>query len=284
MQTPEPGIYKDVSFPDYLSWDACSHSKLENIRRSEAYCKYRMDTPRVETDAMKLGTAFHVAILEPANFTQSYILRPEGNAAKLEKNGGCKEAYDEAKATGKVLLKGEEFTGCIEVADLIAQHSEFGPVLTAALAAGTTELSCVADVDHVRVKVRFDCYDESTGTVLDIKKTVDATTPGFPREISKYGHHRQAALYQAVLKALNLPVGPWWWAAIQSTPPWEMNPLQCSEEALNLGHAQNEVLIRRYIHAVTNGSWPGFENNIKSVGVAPWETDDEDDFELEDQG
>ena len=280
MQAPEPGTYPNVPFAEYLSWECCSHSQLENMKRSAAYCEWRRLHPLESTDAMKIGSAIHTATLEPEKFDDLYIMRPTGNATKLEKNGGCKEAYDAVKASGKILLTEDEMLGCYMAAGQIQSHQVFGPILSV----GLKELSCVADIDGLRVKVRFDCYDANTGAVIDIKKTIHASEEMFPREVSRYGHHRQAALYGMVAIKLGLPMNVWYWAAIQASAPYEMNPMECENEALELGYAQNKILVARYAECLLSGKWGGFPQDIKKVGVAAWETDAEDEFEMEEAG
>jgi exodeoxyribonuclease VIII len=223
---------------------------------------------------MRVGEAMHVATLEPHRFGLAYIQRPEGSASKLEENGGCKRAYDAAKATGKAMLSAEEAFGCERAVSRIQGHPHLGKLLRLALHARVTELSCVADLDvegePLRVKIRLDAYVEEVATVLDLKATVDATPDGFPRQIYQYGHHRQAGLYERVLHALKKPCDIWLWAAIAKTAPHELGAYQCEEEALQLGIRENEKLLVEYAKCLRSGIWPGLAAAIQPIGLPGW--------------
>lgn len=51
---PDPGIYLDVPFEDYLQWDAISNSKLSLANRSLAHFKAGWND--TESKALRLGS------------------------------------------------------------------------------------------------------------------------------------------------------------------------------------------------------------------------------------
>ena len=69
IQPPAPGIYPDVPFRAYLSWDCASRSSLSHMANWREYTpqdvRYAMLTDSPDTDALALGSALHAAVLEP---------------------------------------------------------------------------------------------------------------------------------------------------------------------------------------------------------------------------
>ncbi len=60
---PEPGLYENILFDEYLTWDCVSNSSLHAAERSMLH--YKEQQPIEETPAMRLGTFCHVGRLEP---------------------------------------------------------------------------------------------------------------------------------------------------------------------------------------------------------------------------
>lgn len=72
------GIYFDLSFDDYLAEERISASSLSSLMEGPpAFWAASWMNPdkaeRVETDPMKLGTAYHCARLEPEKFHEQYV-------------------------------------------------------------------------------------------------------------------------------------------------------------------------------------------------------------------
>lgn len=266
---PEPGIYPNVPLEEYLAWDACSHSRLEDLRRSAAYCRHRIDEPDEEsTPAQLAGQALHCAALEPERFAQRYRLRPPGDG----RTKAVREAREALAAQGFVPLSEETYLACEEARARLLAHPTLGDALRRTDA--RVELSCVADVtisgEPLRVKVRFDWVSRRIATAIDLKFVVDATPDGFSRAIYSYGWHRQAALYRLVGDRLAIPVEIFYFGAVMKDPPYELGCYQLEEEAVALGTEEVWQLLSRYAHCERINHWPGFPEDVMPIGLPPW--------------
>lgn len=77
----QKGIFHGQTFAQYLAISAINKSGLDLVARSPLhyYAAY-LDphrAPRDETPSMRLGTAIHTAIYEPARFQSDYMRRPD---------------------------------------------------------------------------------------------------------------------------------------------------------------------------------------------------------------
>ena len=72
----KPGIYSDISNSDYHGGPGISKSGLDLVHRSPMHYNAVVTAAndRTPTPAQELGTAVHMAILEPAEFAKTYCL------------------------------------------------------------------------------------------------------------------------------------------------------------------------------------------------------------------
>ena len=61
-------LHYDMSDSDYFDYPAASNSLLTQLKRSPAHLMEAIKNPAPPTPAMRLGSAFHVATLEPEKF------------------------------------------------------------------------------------------------------------------------------------------------------------------------------------------------------------------------
>ena len=88
---------------DYYADPRISHSKLKEIRKSPAYFLHKLREPTKETDAMKLGTLCHMAVLEPDKLEQNYTALEEKIDRRTKEGKAAWAALQEA-SEGKVVV------------------------------------------------------------------------------------------------------------------------------------------------------------------------------------
>lgn len=192
------------------------------------------DNERQPTPAMRIGTAFHMLVLEPHLFDESYVLPmvlPEDALSTTddlkaalkdvgEKVSGTKpelisrlkavrpdaKIADELKQqyaiqnAGRTIISIEERDQLYAMRDAVMAHPAARALLTGCKY--VTEHSAYAvdpETGELR-RVRPDCW-RFDGIVADLKTTEDASPEGFARSIAKYGYDVQAPYY---LDTLNL--------------------------------------------------------------------------------
>ena len=189
----------------YHSNDAISHSKLELFRRRPIsyYRRFVGKTlARPEaTEAFRIGSAAHCAVLEPDTFYARYAMRPEG-IDRRTKDGKAAFAQFEAENAGKVVIGSDELGDVREMAAAVAHH----PLASQLLAAGKPELTWrVEPKGSLALQCRTDWFNptgcELSGWrpyVADLK-TVESLDSdafrNFERACFSFGYHRQAGFY-----------------------------------------------------------------------------------------
>ena len=256
-----PGIYDCYTNAEYHAHEAVSKSGLDLIHKSPAHYK---GAKHVETPAMKLGTAVHALVLEPAKFAATYCL--------IDGDRRTKAVKDEVKATenaGKIVCTREELDQYAAMAEQVTR-SKIGAAL---LKESIREHSVFAEIDGVHVKCRPDGFNERLGMLFDLKTTKDASPQGFAQSVGRYRYYVQDAFYRHVLSAVtgaDADDYSFVFIAVESTPPYAVAFYQLDEMATLQGWVEARDDMRRYKDAQTSGKWCGYSPKIESLSLPRW--------------
>jgi hypothetical protein len=232
-----PGIYGNISNADYHGGDGVSNSMLNVLRdKSPMHLKALRDAANDNqpTAAQRIGTAFHMLVLEPELFDESYVMpmvMPEGTLSTTDdlkaalKDAGekvsgtkpelisrlkavrpdaliadeLKHAYAVSNA-GRTIITIEERDQLYAMREAVMAHPSANKILTGCKY--VTEHSVYARDPGTGIlrRVRPDLW-RFDGIVGDLKTTDDASPEGFARSIAKWGYDVQHPYY---LDTLNL--------------------------------------------------------------------------------
>lgn len=189
--TIAPGVYPSLGMGEYHASGALSSSGLGYVGRSMShYLEYR--TNGGDRPAFAFGRAVHDLVAD-GELGPDYVVSDFGSYRAKD----AKEWRDEQLEAGRTILTAAQQEGVYQVADNIAAH----PYAASMLAAGERECSYVWDDDGILCRVRPDCYVWSSGVVIDLKTTRDASAEKFRKSAANFKYHRQAAFYWRGLRA-----------------------------------------------------------------------------------
>ena len=280
---PDIGVHDSVPFETYHRWNLASNSRLTDMMRSPAYCKYRMTTDREETDALKLGSAAHCAILEPDALEKRYAVA--GPCQATLKNGApcgvvgsiptggkwfCRRkghAPDNIEQDDVIVLSPGMWDAALGIRDSVQRNPAAKALLDRQV---RREVSCVwKDEDTgLLCKARPDILAHDL--IGDVKTTVNAAPAEFEKHVANYGIHRQAALYMAGMRALDRKVDAFVVIAVQSDPPHESAVYALDPQAIRIGEIQVSRLLYQYKICVEESRWPGFMEGVIPATLPAW--------------
>lgn len=243
-----------LSADAYRRLDAVSSSRLSDLDRSPAYCRWRIDHPdRDDTDATRIGDATHAAVLTPDLFRTAYLAAPECD--RRTKAG--KEAYAAAQAAsaGKVLLPADDYDLCLRLRDAVERNHEARALLDACTHFEQSVL-WTDEVTGLACKARFDAL--SPACVVDLKTTRSAQAHGFIRSIISYGYHRQAAWYLRAARAVGLDARDFAFVVAEKAAPYQVAVYRLDVAALEYGAEECDDLLAMYAQCVRTKEWPGY--------------------------
>ena len=262
METISPGIYEGISNADYHSGPGLSSSDLKRLAQSPLHYKTSKAGPHEETEAMRLGTAVHSAVLEPDSFNELYSKTPEGD----RRSKAFKAAWAELEEKGKIPLSPNDFEAIQGMARSIQEH----PLAGRWLSGGTAEISGYwtqhIDSDGLNTDILCKCrpdYIKELGNqyaIIDLKTTRSAE----PRYFGKaaywdYQYHISAAHYLTGMEKLRgVRAQGFIFIAVEKTPPYAVNVFEASEEFIRAGTETNQELYKIFASCQASGNWPGY--------------------------
>jgi len=262
------GIHRNLAAGDYHAIDAVSASRLQLLHRSPAHMRWAIDHPDdVDTEAFKFGRAFHCSILEPDVFAATWAIEP-----KIDRrtNAGKAAALAfEADNAGKEIIGSNDYAACLAMAETVKSHpmaswlvaNKQDIEVSALWQDAATGLECRSRADAIVPKVK---------TIIDLKTTTDASPDEFERSLYKWGYHRQAAFYLDGFKACGMDVRRFAFVAVEKKPPYAVCVYQIDDEAIEYGRRENRSLMNLYAQCRTNNKWPGYPDQVQTVGLPSW--------------
>lgn len=285
----EPGWYENVPMETYLRIPALSASGIEHLRRSPAHFRYYRDNPSEPSQAMKEGTALHLALLEPDLFHGRYVSL--GRCEGRKKDGG------ECQYQGSVLRDGQSFCGTHDPLKDPENKADPGIQIMPAEALGRIERMRDAVLSHpdasqffrgrgrseltgiwrdeetgVLCKIRIDrLVDRVSEIHADVKTCADASPNAFRRTAGRFGYHRKTVFYRMGMKALGLKPNASVLIAVESLPPHGCATYLFDEEQLRQVQLEVRRAIRVYHECLESGEWPAYPAGLRHLEIAPWD-------------
>lgn len=289
-----PGAYRDVPITRYHGAEICAGPSISGsglkVLSGDKGQRKKGQTPRhfwqgsnlnpnrrvrEDTDALRLGRAFHDALLLPEVYETDYHVLPEGfsRAAKVKMAAEIAEA-DAAIAAGMSCLSMDE---CY-ILNAMVDAMRGDPLIAPLVSDGEAEVTLAwQDAETgVWVRARPDLMLSDLSIGLNVKTDVDASYSGFSSSIAKYGYAQGAALeldgYQAVFGEMPrryfYPVvekpakGSWQDGDYIATALWEL-----PDEDIERGRWLNRMALRTFADCLASGKWPGYTTEAELCGL-----------------
>lgn len=264
----EPGVYYDVPFAEYLTWDAVSNSKLGLAARSAAHFKQGFGGET--TPALRLGSLTHCGVLEPLQLSNRYVVEP--NFASMPENVDKKGDRSYSHATTFVKEARAQFAAANSRKTVVTQ-AEYDKVVGIAtslhkekkvrelMSFGDAEVSLawIDEATGLACKCRIDWLTVTTQhCIVDLKTCRDPLR--FESSISEYGYHRQMAFYRRGIAAVRSAPADAWLIAVETDAPYCSRTAKVAEEALRIGDDEVSELLSLVAECKALDSWPGYTN------------------------
>jgi hypothetical protein len=263
----EPGLYPDVSFKEYLSWDAVSSHDLMSIRRSPAHY-IASKASNTQTDAMRFGTAAHAWILQPAEAPDLILVAPKVD--RRTKAGKAAWAEFMADAGDRTIVNEDEADTLAKMAGAVNASPAARSVLEQA---GVREASALWRHSECWGRGRPDALS-TEGLIVDLKTAQDASPDSFARTCANFNYHLQAAYYLDGLHAAGVTpeVTAFVFVVVEKTPPFGVAVYTLSDEAIELGREQYQSALSTYEDALSTQIWGGYTAayQIETLDLPRW--------------
>jgi len=245
-----------------------SKSELSFMKKSPLHFFHRNEL-RKETEAMKIGTLLHSAILEPDKFKNSYIVEPDRMPSGEEINKRKKDdrAYLEAfrkDNADKLIVTQQQFDDLVGMITACSKNKD----LIALVANGTPEVAGTWNVGDVKFKGKADYmldHPQYGKTIIELKKTVDASEPGFSRQIHNYDYDLGAAIYLDGFEADTLI-----FIAVEAVFPFACGIWTADDSMISRGRFKYQKYLSQLAECNSTGVWHGYTKGIGNICLPAW--------------
>lgn len=268
----------ETDIPDakyYSSNEYISASGLKILKKSPLHF---IEQEKIETDAMKFGSAYHLNILEPDKFDSQYFVLDDREIIEILLSEGSKSP----RATNKYkdwVFEQETIAAGREIIDLntkqlldsmknrILNH-RYAKFLCSDGEAEKSFLIKAVLIDDTSVLIRFkpDKINWHKKVIIDLKTTQDASENGFPRHAAEFDYHIQAALYTDLIEMISGDGLSWqfFFIAQEKKSPFAFNIFEASPQFLGQGRYEYQQLIKLWQWCKGNNKWPEYQCFIEN--------------------
>lgn len=262
MPINPPGYVQGVPEDIYHGHDSVSNSGLKLVNRSPAHFKYPPE--RESTRAMVVGSALHMACLQPDLFYENYILL-RNVKARTEK------AYKEAKeefGEENVLVKGE-ISKVEGIVNSLRSNTEALKLLEQE---AWNELSgFVADPETgIMCRHRFDKLTKNA-VAIDLKTTTDARPSAFSRSVMNFGYHVQDAFYTDQFRWITGDeLVSFAFIVVEVDSPYAVKIYYLGDESRCIGRDTYRKGLNAYAYCKDMDEWTAYNDEPEEINVPQW--------------
>lgn len=272
--SPGKGIIYDLPESEYHGTKAIvSKSALDVVAQSLYHYRYTLDDPIGEpTDAMRIGSAFHVATLEPDLAGEKLLVMPDFGPMQSSKNRALRDQFIQDEGRGKIILKQHELEKVIAMRDAVHKH----PAARALLRRGQPEVTAVwTDPEtELRCKSRADWLTPLDGVFVDLKSAICASPSQFARAAAARRYHVQDSFYSRAFEENGIHISNFVFVVCENEPPYAVACYQLDETARLKGEELYMQELRALRKAIDSDVWPGYGDGVMDLRLPAWATYD----------
>ena len=273
------GFYENMPFEEYAAVDALNGSALVHMMRSPLNFRWHEDNPQPPTDAMKLGTMIHSAILDPPLLEKIAVwgTKPEEKV----RNGKVWDAFESQHADKTIMTRAEYEEACATVEGVLqcpaarAYLNEKGPA--------EISMFWIDPADGRYWKGRLDklIRTKHTATIVDLKKTRSCSAYRFGAQAFSLGYHIKAAIYVSGYQILTGIRPKFRWIAMESKPPYECAVYRATDDVLVMGGQECERLTKLLDECTRTDHWPMEQEGEEDLPIPSYVIAQADAYEEE---
>ena len=254
----------------YRAHEAISQSEIKLMAKATPkHLQYQRRFPRPSSDAQKLGTAAHLAILQPLLFEDNYLKAKKSDKRTKEGRSEWAEVKAQAEKLGKKILDEKEYSSALEMRQSVRSDPEMNRLLEH----GVAERACFGYLHGLSVKALLDFYKPKTHEIVDIKSTKCAEPSVFEKDVRKYRYHWQACWYSDLIKEITGEAPTFKILAIESHPPFCSAIYEIDFDLMSIARKEIMEKIDIYKRCLDSGVWPGYSNAVQKISANKWEWD-----------
>jgi hypothetical protein len=267
MQKGKNGnIIKDIKDSEYRSASGLSNSMLKHFIRSPKHYLLATETVFEPTESMQFGSAIDAEILRK-NPSDYYVVMPKVDGRTKE--GKALKEKIQKEAEGKAVISEESAQKIPFIKESLYGHPEVGKILRG-LTMKQFALFGTISTEHgdVALKGLVDGYDETTGTMFDLKTAQNASPSGFSKAIRDFGYAYQNIQYVWLAMNAGLKVNRFVFGVVDNDAPFVTGAYSIHEDVLKRAYENWLKSINKYAYCQKSGDWDGYGKEV--ITLSPY--------------
>lgn len=283
----KPQIIPDLSNDEYHEHKAVSRSMLMELKKSPKKYYYKYLSGKYEkddTEALKMGSAFHTLILEPEKFTEVAAIMPDHLKKPSISQINAKQPSDstilqienwnkfQEENAGKCHLKLDQIEALRGMADSLRAEPATQKLIGKK---GLVEPSIfwTDEETGIDVKCKIDFLTMDYKFTVDIKTTTDVSEDSFQRAIPNYGYDLQAFIQQeAVFQLTGERPEATIFMCCEKDEPFDTGFYMADDAILRRGELWYRELLKTLAKCRLNNHWPSQGGGlIRAITLPTWE-------------
>jgi len=256
-----------------------SRSSLNEFAKSGEHYQYSRIRPREATDAMKLGSAFHISILQPQNLQLMVGVLPKFKGVKGNTIASQTDAYLAGRSDRMYITK-DQLDTLQRMTMSIATH----PLIKELRACQHIEVAAFAkdpaSGELLKCKPDAFCISNNKIKVYDLKSTRKGggTYHEFLRQVTNKDSrlYIQAAMYSYVLKLVTgLDIDSFKFVVVEKDPPYPVSCFELSSDFLDFAYDEMTANLEDFAICKKRNIWPGYPTGTQVINLPRWMIRDE---------
>jgi exodeoxyribonuclease VIII len=248
----------------YREIDAISQSDMKHLIVSPAHYKAYKEARKEETDAMRLGTATHLAVFQPQHFHDEVVLAPRFDKRTKEGKAGWELFY--SNLGNKIAIAQEDFERCIDMSDVVRNN----PLFIKYTASGNPEASLTADTsfENIKVKGRLDWLNYKDGIILDLKTIGDVADIHNIKKTLYKGYAMQSLFYLSLMESYDPSKNyEFIFCFVEKEPPHGVRFIKINPSSLLNYSNILESTLRNFNECIKNNVFPAYDNIVEVIDI-----------------
>lgn len=261
---------------EYDAIQSISITRLKELRRSPQHFQHALEHPR-ESEAMTVGIATHVAVLEPERFLKEFAIwdRKTDTGRNAPRNGKWWEAF-QLEHKGQTILTEDEGIVALEIAKAV----RFDAIANKYLSVGDPEASLEWEIVGGRpAKGRVDWLTTYEGApwIVGLKTSRDCRHFQFGSQAAKLGYHLQWAWYHDGFEAITGKSPHMVEIVVESEAPYAVATYLIPNDIIEQGREEYQRLLVTLAECEAAGEWPGPVPTEEYLTLPSWVYEHEED-------
>jgi hypothetical protein len=272
---------EEIKIEDYhADKTAVNSSSLKKMLKSPlAFHESFYGDKKEPTEAMKLGTLAHMAILQGDEFKKRYAVMPafesktaDGKPSESKNTKYYKdqvEAWRSSLSPESILVTQEDLDKLLGMVNSIKKHPEAMQLLSA----GKPELSGYwRDTETgILCRMQADFISFNLGALVDVKTTSDCSESMFKKTIQNYEYSFQLVMYAEGIKHITGKYPEFMvWIAIENIAPYEVRVYQMSPQFEEIGKYQYRLAMNKLKECINSGKFESGQKEIEIITPDYW--------------